>query len=369
MSGSGNSESYGPEYICQKDVILVTINYRLEALGFLCLDTEDVPGNAGMKDQVLALKWVKENIDKFGGDPNNVTLIGESAGAASAMYHMFSSMSKDLFHKVIAQSGTCIQDWSIGSCPKERAFHAGKLLGNTTDNPDELAEFFRSLPAINLLKITLKTRTTDEVNRGLPMYFVPVIEKEFKNTDNFLTEDPVSLLQAQKVAKVPVIIGYNSIEGLTLLNDQLKKADILNRNPSYLLPKEIVQNIAKNKLSKLGDALKTFYFGSRNMSEETLLEIVDMQTDRQFSYNCHRFCHFYSKFNEPTYMYKFDLETDLNLVKKMSGHEALKGACHTEELLYLFSSAVTRVMYEKQQIIRHAVENMTRLWTDFAKTG
>lgn len=78
-SGSGNIDHYGPDFLVQYGIVLVTINYRLEALGFLCLDTAEVPGNAGMKDQVTALKWVHENIANFGGDPKNVTIFGESA--------------------------------------------------------------------------------------------------------------------------------------------------------------------------------------------------------------------------------------------------------------------------------------------------
>lgn len=94
MAGSGDSDFYSPEYIVQEDVIVVTINYRLGALGFLYLPQEGISGNAGLKDQVLAFKWVNENIEKFGGDPNNVTLFGESAGGSSIHIHTLSERSK-----------------------------------------------------------------------------------------------------------------------------------------------------------------------------------------------------------------------------------------------------------------------------------
>lgn len=92
--GSGNAEVYGPDYLVAEDVLLVTINYRLGALGFLCIGTEDAPGNAGLKDMVMALEWTRRNIAFFGGDPNRITIFGESAGAAAVQYLMLSPLAR-----------------------------------------------------------------------------------------------------------------------------------------------------------------------------------------------------------------------------------------------------------------------------------
>ena len=73
----------------------------------------EVPGNAGLKDQNMALKWVKNNIHKFGGDPNNITLFGESAGGCSVHHHMIAEKSKGLFHKAIPMSGCALNNWSV----------------------------------------------------------------------------------------------------------------------------------------------------------------------------------------------------------------------------------------------------------------
>ncbi|KAJ4446924.1 hypothetical protein ANN_13625 [Periplaneta americana] len=103
LSGSGGIDQFGPQYLLDKNVVLVSINYRLGALGlswiskhwrFLC------PGNNGMKDQVAALRWVRDNIAKFGGNPNSVTVFGESAGGASAHYLMLSPASSDVARAV-----------------------------------------------------------------------------------------------------------------------------------------------------------------------------------------------------------------------------------------------------------------------------
>ena len=105
MSGDGTPQSFGPQYWMGHGVIIVTINYRLGPLGYLSLGLEEVPGNMGQLDQVMALTWVRDNIALFGGDPGLVTIFGQSAGAAAVSYQMFSETSRGLFRRVIAQSG------------------------------------------------------------------------------------------------------------------------------------------------------------------------------------------------------------------------------------------------------------------------
>ncbi|XP_044586131.1 venom carboxylesterase-6-like [Cotesia glomerata] len=94
--GTGNrAES---RYIMNRDVVFVSVNYRLGPFGFLSTEDEVVPGNMGLKDQSLAIKWVKNHIEAFGSDPNRITLVGLSAGGASVQYHYLSPMSRGLFH-------------------------------------------------------------------------------------------------------------------------------------------------------------------------------------------------------------------------------------------------------------------------------
>lgn len=101
----GSAIQQGPHYLMDRDIVLVTINYRLGAFGFLATGTADAVGNAALKDQTLALQWVQKNIIKFGGNPLSVTLSGLSVGAHSATAQMISPMARGLFHKVIAMSG------------------------------------------------------------------------------------------------------------------------------------------------------------------------------------------------------------------------------------------------------------------------
>ena len=109
-TGSGSMPIYDGTYFASLGIVTVTINYRLNALGFLAHPelTAESPGrtsgNYGLTDQVFALKWVKENISRFGGDPGNVTVFGESAGGASVVSLLSSPLAAGLFHRAIAQS-------------------------------------------------------------------------------------------------------------------------------------------------------------------------------------------------------------------------------------------------------------------------
>lgn len=153
--GSNKTKSYSPNFLITEDIVFVAINYRLGILGFLSLDDTslEVPGNAGLKDQNMALKWIQNNIHKFGGDKNNVTLSGESAGGASVNYHMLSPSSKGLFHKGILQSGTVFNPWSHLN-PKWRDMI--KYLGKEWKNEKELLDILKNTPVRELIEAQLK---------------------------------------------------------------------------------------------------------------------------------------------------------------------------------------------------------------------
>ena len=104
--GSGGISLYGPEYLLDSEIVLVTINYRLIPFGFISMESTTMPGNQGHKDQVMALKWIQANIGNFGGNPGEVTIFGESAGSVLVLTHLVSPLSAGLFLRVIAQSGS-----------------------------------------------------------------------------------------------------------------------------------------------------------------------------------------------------------------------------------------------------------------------
>ncbi|XP_026749626.1 juvenile hormone esterase-like [Galleria mellonella] len=369
MSGSGNSQMYGPDFLLQHNIVLVTINYRLELFGFLNLEIPEVPGNAGLKDQVAAFKWVKTNIDKFGGDPNNVTIFGESAGSASVSCHLISPMSKGLFNKAIMQSGTCIDDWAMSGEAKRRAFIAGRAIGKDTNSTQELLEFLQSVPTSKLAGLTFLSRINDEKERGLPIYFTPTIEKKFNNVEPFLTEHPLDALAAGNINKVPIIIGYNSSESILMISDFLKKVDTKNKYPEYLVPKEIAYRLPNEKVKEFGERIKRFYVGNKDFCTEVSNAQVDMLSDTYFTYSINRFSYLYSKLNQPIYKYVLNYDSDLNMLKSLLGLADLDGMCHADELFYLFSNNTTKDIYKEQKRVQQLVFTLTKLWTNFAKVS
>lgn len=133
----------GPEYLLDHNIVFVTANYRLGLLGFLATGTKEAPGNNGLKDQVEVLRWIQKHIDRFGGDPNSVTLMGYSAGGMSVTLHLVSPMSRGLFHRAISMSGAATSQWTI---PNEQLFLAKKqaqLLNCSDESVESIMECFK----------------------------------------------------------------------------------------------------------------------------------------------------------------------------------------------------------------------------------
>lgn len=141
---SGQSKNYvGPQYLMDRDIVLVTLNYRLASLGFLSTGTKECPGNNGLKDQVAALRWVRDYIAKFGGDPTCVTLMGYSAGGMSVSLHLVSSMSRGLFHRAIAMSGAAMAQWEVPEHQLDLAKRQARLIDCPEGHVNELIDCFK----------------------------------------------------------------------------------------------------------------------------------------------------------------------------------------------------------------------------------
>lgn len=197
-----------PQFLMDHEIILVSFNYRLGIFGFLSTEDDVVPGNMGLKDQVLALEWVQKNIRSFGGNPKAVTLSGISAGGASTHLHYFSDLSKNLFHRGIAHSGVALDPWA--------------LVENSLEKAKIVAESVGCSAKTNKLMVKcLKERTEEQLidkfalfsgYRGLPFApFGPVVEK---GKNPFLKDQPYNLLKKKQVLDVPLLASHASHEGL-----------------------------------------------------------------------------------------------------------------------------------------------------------
>nr|CAD7197734.1 unnamed protein product [Timema douglasi] len=176
IKGSGTTKGFGPDYLVDEGIVVVTINYRLGVIGFLSLEGTDVASNVGLKDQAAALRWVKQNIAKFGGDPDNVTIFGQSAGGASVNYQILSPLSAGLFTRAISESGSVFNPWSYMSDPRERAFRMGQALGYTGDDDQALVDFLRTLTADELIAAQGKA-LSQEIATSMDIVYLNTGEK------------------------------------------------------------------------------------------------------------------------------------------------------------------------------------------------
>ncbi|XP_061258056.1 acetylcholinesterase isoform X7 [Bos javanicus] len=194
-SGASSLDVYDGRFLTQAEgTVLVSMNYRVGAFGFLALPgSREAPGNVGLLDQRLALQWVQENVAAFGGDPTSVTLFGESAGAASVGMHLLSPPSRGLFHRAVLQSGAPNGPWAtvgVGEA-RRRATLLARLVGcppgGAGGNDTELVACLRARPAQDLVDHEWRVLPQESVFR---FSFVPVVDGDF------LSDTPEALINA-----------------------------------------------------------------------------------------------------------------------------------------------------------------------------
>lgn len=199
----GGSIVQGPAFLLEEDVIFVTINYRLGPFGFMSLGTPDYPGNAGFKDQLLALKWVNDNIHHFGGDRNLITLHGHSSGSKSVNLHFLSPTSRGLFRRAIGGSGSALNPWAF-----TRHNHT-KIVRKWMEKPNasvnEIIEWLNTADREQFLKSAYSP--PDKRVRSIETTWSAVIEnEEWENT--FLTKSP-RRYYLEEPSDVDIMFGYS----------------------------------------------------------------------------------------------------------------------------------------------------------------
>ncbi|KAL6419960.1 hypothetical protein ACFW04_011043 [Cataglyphis niger] len=375
-TGSGDATIYGPDYIVRKDVVLVTLNYRLGVLGFLNLNDKVATGNQGMKDVVMALQWVQKNISKFTGDPGNVTIFGESAGGAIVHYLTLSPLSKGLFHKAISQSGVAANPWSFSEWANKatnKGFQLAKYFGKTTSDPKVAFEFLKTIDAKKLREAEQKLLTKTECLQ-LVIAFTPSLDHESPNP--FFPEHPSTLIRHQ--VKMPYILGCNSCEGSYFTCSSLIRR--LNKEIFKEIDSDFKKTILPQVLSTLPqipitvEELRFLYFGNKAVSEETLINYADFLGDVLFYRGIMEVAdtQMSSDAKESTYLYKFSYESETSPWKKFL-NITLPGVTHSEELFYLFYPHMMKHLgvspLTPDSNDYKIMNRLTQMWTDFAKTG
>ncbi|GMS91543.1 hypothetical protein PENTCL1PPCAC_13718, partial [Pristionchus entomophagus] len=242
-----SAETYGDvgicERLCMKDVIFVTIQYRLGYLGFWSTEDSSCPGNFGLWDQTEALKWIQLNIAAFGGNKENVTILGQSAGGASVDFLSLSPHSNHLFHKVIPMAGTASAPWALSPSMKLQCEKKALRLGCDWKGNEDLMSQLRDLPSSAFAISLIGADTEKEAD----LECTPVIDGDFL---------PSSVEEMRKAAPAkPRMTGVARMEGLLFLVPIKSSARKLKKLMYRALPKDLPNrdSVHSDVLSKYVD--------------------------------------------------------------------------------------------------------------------
>lgn len=344
FQGGGSSEPrQDGEHLARKGVVVVSMNYRLGVFGFLALPelAAESPahsaGNYGLMDQTAALRWVQKNIKKFGGDPKNVTIFGESAGSMSVSAQMASPLARGLFVRAIGESG--------GMFPTARRKYSSLAISEEIDEvivrsavgTAELSKL-RAISAEELIRLAAPLPKLGSV-------FWPNID------GNFLPES-VSEIYAQGLqAHVPLLAGWNKDEG----TDEIVNAT----EPMTLAGFDI---LAQQFGSDADEFLRAY---SASNDAEAMRAAEDFAGDRFIAYSTWAWLEAQMKTgNAPVYCYRFDLGSPGDPF-----HPKNIGAFHSDDIEYVFGTLNSRKGAQWRPQDYKLSELMQDYWTNFAKTG
>nr|UZN46518.1 esterase CXE5 [Heliothis virescens] len=366
---TGRSDLAGPHYLLDRDVVLVTINYRLGSLGFMSTGDANAPGNNGMKDQVAALKWVQRNIAAFGGDPDLVTITGCSAGSISVLLHMMSPMTKGLFHRGIAMSASPIsKEMTTLTHQRHLAVRQAEILNCPTHNSSAIVDCLLTKPWRELGDSLTKFW---EFGPGDPVgLWGPVVEPDF-GQERYLTINPLEAVKQGKMHTVPLIISQTTDEFFwkafqVLQNETLLKTmndDWERIAPiSFILPQE-------NRAAAVKRLREVYLKGNKLVNDsESAKALGRLYGDSVIGFGVHRMANLMCRHStHPVWYYEFAYVGNNSHYEDPSGKP--KGAAHHDDLLYLFTLSYNFPTIELSSPHSHVVDEMTAIWYNFARYG
>lgn len=346
------------------DVIVVSIAYRVGALGFLSLNHPSAPGNAGLFDQLMGLEWVQQNIRYFGGDPDNVTLFGESAGSVSVSLHLLSPLSHNKFQRAILQSGSANMPWATLTVDEAKR------------RSTELAFDYLPCPRTTDMAVVadcLRGITADEVvekqwvSRGILQFpFLPVVDGVF------LPASPDELLRRRSFKRCPILIGSNRNEGSFFLIYELK--NYLDLDRATMTRRQFNDSVERlffyypqypTTVNEHGMRAIKFQYTDWLHFDDSARNIyaLDMAVgDSQFVCPLNTFAHAYATAKQSVYMYYFTQRYSSN------PWPMWMGVLHGDEIFFSFGEALKfkdNFTEDERQLSR----KMILYWGNFAKTG
>ncbi|XP_055691281.1 juvenile hormone esterase-like [Lutzomyia longipalpis] len=367
---SSKPRLFGPEYFMDNgEVILVTLNYRLGILGFLCSGDEAVKGNFGFKDQQMALKWMASNIEAFGGNPKSITLVGESAGGAAAHLHMMNPVSQALFQQIVLISGCALDPWALYNNKSEPQFRqvarSSGIKNWATASLIEIALQLKKEKAEIFLEVLEEMFIFYEIP---PTPVRPCLEGNWEGA--FLTEDPKKIWAEGRFSPKPILMSTTRDEGLLVVpitvNASLLKAfndDIYNLLPIQLgFPPKATPYVMKYYLGDKDYIDETNVRGYYKMFGDRLLDQPIIRTVRQYLQ------HVDVALN-PIYLLEFAFESSVSYAKVNTGMDVNLGVAHADDLFFLFTIPDFFPPFKANSLERKMVDIYVESFVNFAKTG
>ncbi|XP_013164609.1 PREDICTED: juvenile hormone esterase-like isoform X1 [Papilio xuthus] len=371
---SGNTDLiYGPGFLMERGIVFVTMNYRLGILGFMSLDIESASGNAGLKDILLALEWIKANIERFGGSSDNITIGGNSSGASILNYLLMIKQSSGLFHKAILFSGSALSYRVLAKHPVENALIMAKTVCPNEEDKESILKCLRQADVFDIVKSfeLMRKGNTNPLRPYTP--FLPNVEKEFVHA--VLTKPPIEILQSHQLQNIPVLAGFNSNEGIYMASGTFRYPDrvlkILRKNIELTIPSNIEYPLGSEKSMALAKSIVKFYFGDEHFSNWTLSNAFDFISDTHYVYGVDLWINMHKerKDSNKVYYYYFDFDGALNWYK-IYYNITFPGASHADDLGYVFITNVTKPKLETaDRRSLEALDVMLTVITNFVEFG
>ncbi|XP_052826290.1 cholinesterase 2-like [Octopus bimaculoides] len=356
ISGSSAKDVFDGRWLAvSQNIIVASLNYRLGPFGFLSLDDERAPGNMGLLDQNLAIKWIHDNIASFGGDPDKLTLFGQSAGAISIGMHVISPMSRNLFRNAIMMSGTANTELGIKSKKEniDTAKEMAAYLQCPTENDKLMLDCFLKA---NAKKITVgQFQNFNELN-GIP--FSPIID------NYFLQKSPNEVLQ-NKTIKKDVLLGFVKNEGTFMLSMSFPKYFTVNGTApiNISIAHELMKTLMGAKLRPVQFDSIFYVYGSHVYTSETkkYAYILD-QVAGDIMFKCPGidFSRAFSTHSN-VYMYSFEF------LSNSAPWAKWKGVQHSSDISYVFSQEIFAKNYSSDD--KYVSEMMSSYFANFSKSG